>query len=133
METPKSEICFYQNLGKLFYAIAFSDKVVHKKEYETLKKLVETEWKGLDGYVDAFHTDAAYQIEIVIDWLKDVHLDCKICFDDFKYFKKQHESLFTKKRKQLIWNTSNLIANSFAGRNKSETIILAKLKMVLEK
>jgi len=29
METPKSEIYFYQNLGKLFYAIAFSDKVVH--------------------------------------------------------------------------------------------------------
>jgi len=68
--TRDSEIEFYQILGKLFYAIAASDKVVHKVEIETLKELIKTVWVPLDDYEDEFHEDAAYQIETVFDWLE---------------------------------------------------------------
>ncbi len=127
------EIKFYQSLGKLFYAIAASDKIVREAEVETLIDLVKSKWVPIDDFEDEFHVEAAYQIETVFDWLDcEGGLKAEGCFKEFKSFKKENESLFTKKRKQLIWKTSNEIANSFSGKNKSEIIMLARLKMVLE-
>ena len=130
----KLEIEFYQNLGKLFYAIAASDKIVRKEEIKTLIELVKSKWLALDDFEDEFQVDAAYQIETVFDWLDcEGGLKTDSCFKEFKSFKKENESLFNDKRKQLIWMTSNAIANSFSGKNKSELIILAKLKILLKK
>ena len=127
------EIQFYQNLGKLFYAIAASDKIVREAEVETLIELVKSEWVPMDDFEDEYQVDTAYQIETVFDWLDcEGGLSTESCFDEFKSFKNENESLFTIKHKQLIWKTCNAIANSFSGKNKSEIIILARLKMILE-
>ena len=127
------EIQFYQNLGKLFYAIAASDKIVRGAEVDTLIEFVKSKWVPMDDFEDEYKVDTAYQIETVFDWLDcEGGLSVDSCFDEFKSFKKENEPLFTKKHKQLIWKTSNAIANSFSGKNKSEIMILARLKMILE-
>ena len=128
----KPQILFYQKMGELFYAIAAADTVVRKAEYDALKKLVSEEWKNLDDYEDPFRTDAAYQIEVVFDWFDYEQLDASDCFDSFADYKKENEHLFTLERKKLVWKTANSIANAFAGKNKSEVIMLAKLKLLLE-
>ncbi len=121
----------YQKLGELFYAIAAADNVIRPAEVEALRSLVQTHWKDIDSLEDEFHTDASYQIEIVFDWLDDKHLDADECFEDFKEFKEEHPKLFNKSLNQLIWQTADAIAGSFAGRNKAELIMLTKLKAVL--
>jgi len=126
------QVLFYQKLGELFYAIAAADKVVRKTEYDVLRNMVVSQWKDLDDYEDAFHTDAAYQIEIVFDWFDHEHLLAEDCFNNFKEYKKEHEALFIPKRKKLIWKTAEAIAGAFSEKNKSELIMLAKLKMLLE-
>lgn len=130
MEKP--QLLFYQKMGELFYAIAAADKVVRKEEYDALKKMVLDKWKNLDDYEDPFHTDAAYQIEVVFDWFDYEQLDANDCFDSFADYKKENPKLFTKERMDLIWETADTIANSFAGKNKSERIMLNKLKAVLK-
>jgi hypothetical protein len=132
-ESDNPQLLFYQKLGELFYSIAAADKVVKKAEYDALREMVRKYWKDLDTYEDAFHTDAAYQIEIVFDWFDYEHLDADDCFEDFKAYKKDHENLFTPERKKLIWKTADAIASAFSGKNKSELIMLAKLKILLEK
>ena len=75
---------FYQNLGKLCYAIAVCDGVVKPIEFEKLKTLVKELWLDVDDIEDVFGTDAAYQIEIVFDWLNNEDLlDAEMCFEDF--------------------------------------------------
>ncbi|AFL79680.1 hypothetical protein Aeqsu_0152 [Aequorivita sublithincola DSM 14238] len=128
----KPQLLFYQKTGELFYAIAAADKVVRKEEYNALKKLVLEEWKDLDAYEDPFHTDAAHQIEVVFEWFDYEQLEAKECFDSFADYKTENAKLFTKERKELIWKTANAIANSFAGKNKIEVIMLAKLKILLK-
>ncbi len=128
----KPQLLFYQKMGELFYAIAAADKVVRKEEYDTLKNIVTEQWKNLDDYEDPFHTDAAYQIEVVFDWFDYEQLDAKDCFESFADYKKEYPKLFTKERKQLIWKTANAIASSFSGKNKSEVIMLTKLKNILK-
>lgn len=127
----KPQLLFYQKMGELFYAIAAADKVVRKTEYETLKKMILNQWKNLDDYQDPFHTDAAHQIEVVFDWFDYEQLNANDCFDSFADYKKENPKLFTEERKQLIWKTADAIASSFSGKNKSEVIMLAKLKMLL--
>lgn len=127
----KSAQKLYQNLGKLFYAIAASDKVVRQEEIETLRNFLEREWVKIDAHQDEFGIDSAYQIEIIFDWLNENQPDANIAFDEFSNFKKENEDLFNVKINKLIWDTANTIAASFAGENKSELIMLSKLKSIL--
>ncbi|PKP19016.1 MAG: hypothetical protein CVU07_00750 [Bacteroidetes bacterium HGW-Bacteroidetes-23] len=123
---------FYQNLGKLFYAIAAIDNTIREEEVQMLKNIIKDKWIPLDDFTDTHGTDSAYQIEIVFDWLEEQQLEASTCFDAFKEFKKEHESLFPLPVKDLIWKTADAIASSFAGKNKAEVIVLAKLKLLLK-
>jgi len=124
----------YQNLGKLFYAIAATDKTVQPSEFNMLKSIVEEEWLAVDQFDDDFNSDAAFQIEIVFDWLNsEENYNSEECFNDFISFRKAHKNLFTEKTDQLIMKTATKIASSFSGVNKSELILLAKLELELNK
>lgn len=130
----KLTLKFYQNLGMLFYAIAAADKQVREQEFDKLKELVTKQWLEVDIIEDAYHTDAAYQIEIIFDWLnKEESLNTKACFDAFINYKKDQPHLFTESIKKLISRTARAVAVSFAGVNKSELILLAKLDIELKK
>lgn len=122
----------YQHLGKLFYAIAMADNKVHASEIKKLKETIENQWLHVDDLTDEFGTDAAYQIEIVFDWLLAEEMESDPLFDEFEQYFKEHNSLFSPKVKTLIWKTADAIAASFAGKNKSELIVLAKLKLLLQ-
>ena len=130
----KMTLKFYQNLGKLFYAIAASDGSVREAEFEKLKILIKEQWLAIDAIEDVFGTDAAYQIEVVFDWLnRDEEFKAKSCYDDFVSYKNSQNHLFTEEVKRLILKTASSIAYAFAGINKAELIMLAKLDLELKK
>ncbi|GAA4940953.1 hypothetical protein GCM10023314_12300 [Algibacter agarivorans] len=130
----KMTLKFYQNLGKLFYAIAAADMRVRDVEFNKLKELVKKHWLEVDVIEDAYHTDAAYQIEIVFDWLNDKeNLNAKAGYNAFIKYKNEQPHLFTDDIKKLILKTAHAIAASFSGLNKSELIMLAKLDLELKK
>ena len=128
-----TELVFYQKLGELFYAIAASDKVVREAEYKTLTQIVEERWKQIDDYEDQFGSDAAYQISIVFEWYDYEQMDADDCFTSFSDYYMEHKSLFSELRKNLILNTAHSIAEAFAGTNKSELIMIAKLELLFNK
>ncbi|WP_222983868.1 hypothetical protein [Flagellimonas meishanensis] len=121
---------FYQNLGKLFYAVAMADKQVRPSEVERLRKYVRQHWLEVDNFEDEFQTDSAYQIETVFDWLEEEEKDGKDYFKDFKDFYKAHPEKFNAQVKSLIVRTAEAIASSFAGKNKSELVLIFKLKQL---
>ena len=49
----------YENLGRLFYAIAAVDGRVQNKELAVLKRLVKQEWVANDHSADRFGSDEA--------------------------------------------------------------------------
>lgn len=124
---------FYQNLGKLFYAIAIADKKVHASEIKKLREAVDKQWLDVDKVTDEFGTDAAYQIEIVFDWLlEQEEKESETYFEEFRSYYKDNSSEFTDTIKSLVWKTADDIAASFSGKNKSELVLLAKLKSLLQ-
>lgn len=122
----------FEKLGELFYAIAAADKIVHKKEYDALREFVKKEWEKSENHKDPFGANAVFQMEIVFDWFDYEGRDAWECFENFRDFKKEHEHLFTKERKDRILKTASAIANAFSGKNKSELIMLAKLENLLK-
>lgn len=131
--TQSMMLDFYQNLGKLFYAIAAADNMVREAEVSKLKKMVKSDWLKRDVVNDEFNTNVAFQIEIVFDWLYSEAYKAETCFKDFITYKKMHPSLFTQDIKNHILKTASVIAASFSGINKSELIMLAKLDIEFKK
>ncbi|WP_228235841.1 TerB family tellurite resistance protein [Allomuricauda sp. M10] len=119
---------FYQNLGKLFYAVAMADNQVRAVETERVRKYVRQYWLDVDQVEDEFQSDAAYQIETVFDWLEEEEMDGNEYFDQFKEFYKDHPEKFTPALKKLIMETAESIASSFAGKNSSEMLMLVELE-----
>jgi hypothetical protein len=130
--TIETQSLFYQNLGKLFYAIAAADKVIREVEVKKLKQIVNTEWLNLGGVKDKSEIDAMRQIKIMFAQLAAQTQNPNDCMAEFKAFKKTNENLFTDDVKQLIWKTASAIATSFSGRNKSELILLVELGIILK-
>jgi len=124
---------FYQNLGKLFYAVAASDSVVRKDEFEALKKVVSTHWLSVDDVKDEFGEEAPYQIEIVFDFLHASKFEdhAHDFVKDFGEFKSANQELFSAKVDRTIWRTCISIADAFYGKNQKEKEILAVIKTIL--
>ena len=132
LQSHKIKNELYQNLGKLFYAVAMADKHIHSVEIKKLKESIKEHWLTVDDVADEFGTDAAYQIEIVFDWLQGEEKEATFYYEEFKDFFKEYKAKFTPRIRLLIWNTADAIAASFAGLNKSELILLAKLRILLQ-
>ena len=125
---------FYQNLGKIFYAIAVVDHVVRDEEYTTVIHLVETYWLPEDSVLLSSKSDEKNAIIDTFKWLYEhKEEDADECYKSFISFKKSNPSIFTKNINALILKTVGKIAMSFSGQNKSELILLAKLDFELRK
>ncbi|WP_231961644.1 hypothetical protein [Urechidicola croceus] len=130
MNTLTLDINFYQALGSLYYAIASCDSKVRKEEYNQLKKIIAQNWLQIDTDKDT-ENYSAFIIEHTFSLLNNSKENADTCFNDFLIFKQKNPDLFTTEVNQIIWKTSNEIAMSIAGKNKSELILLTKLKLSL--
>jgi len=125
---------FYQNLGKLFYAIAAIDNKVRVEELNKLKETVKKEWLATNLIEEDEKTNAEHSIINTFKWLhNDNEYNAEACYNSFLAFKNDHESLFTNDIKTLILKTARAVAASFSKVNKAELILLAKLNMELKK
>lgn len=120
----KYSILFFQNVGKLFYAISASDGSINENEIKILKKLMITLWEN-ELYSE--------HVVITFDKLVKEQATSEDCFKDFVVYKNENKSLFTPELNQLIAEAAGAIASSFSKKNKSELIILAKLALELKK
>jgi hypothetical protein len=123
----------YQNLGKLFYAMAMADHSVHMNEMEKLNEVVREQWLEVDDIEDEFGADAALQIITVFDRLLEYEKDPEEIYAEFEVFYTEHELLFTPKIKNLAMSTSRAITASFYGSNKSELILLGRLQLLFDR
>lgn len=125
---------FYQNLGKLFYAIAAADNNVKEEEVVAINKCVKKYWLSQERETTNSKNESKNAILETFNWLcKDNEYNAEACYNSFLSFKRQNESIFTTDINSLILKTVGEISASFSGQNKSELIFLAKLSIELKK
>jgi hypothetical protein len=118
---------FSINLAKLFYSVASIDKVVVDEEIAFFKAIIRKEWEA-NKVLDKTQTQQVFE---VFDSLVESKADAGECFESFRAYIIKSNGLFSQFIKNLIWKTADGIASSFADKNKSEVILLAKLKSLL--
>lgn len=123
---------FYQMLGELFYAVASADKKIRREEIEAMDKIVKTEWIAFDDSFDRYGTDFVMQIGMAFYWLAENEFDPKNAVADLRIFKKDHPEFFTETIHILILKTAEAIACAFAGKNKSELVLLSQIENTLK-
>ena len=125
----KKEFRLYQNLGKLFYAVAVCDGTVNYEEIQKFNHIIKTYWSHYTKNEEALTTMLS-----TFEWLtNDNEYNSETCFKEFVNYKTKHQDVFNDSTLiQLILKTTNGIASSFSSVNKSELIILAKIEMVLK-
>jgi hypothetical protein len=124
---------FYQKLGYLFYSIASADRRISPQELDALQQVIQEDWLNLDENTDTFGTDNAHQIQIIFHFLNEKDYNSESAYSIFNRYFKEHISLFTDDVIDRIFHSSNRIADSLNGRNKSELQALARLHMLLGK
>lgn len=122
---------FYQKLGYLFYSVAAADRNVVSEEVDALHKMVQEDWVSLEKSTDEFGTDAAYQIEIAFDIIREKDLSAEKAFQVFEEWYHLQADLFDADVINRINHTASRIATSFHGSNKTEMAMLFRIKALL--
>ncbi|WP_273276084.1 hypothetical protein [Maribacter polysiphoniae] len=130
MENSKDSL--NHHLGILFYAVAMADKKVHEKEHEMLKKkLSEALTQQGENPEDLTRNDAL-AIEGVFSRMQKINAESSTCFKQFCDYFDKNPSRFTPRLRKWVWNIAQAIASSSAQKNKSELILLGKLRLLFE-
>ena len=117
---------FFTHLSYLFYAIAASDKNISRKEKEEIISVVDKNWYKKNGSINSK--------EIIYSTLKKLIAEktkSESAFEAFLDYQKANPSLFDPTIKKMVMESAYDIANSYAGRNKSELLFLSKLHQQL--
>ncbi len=129
METKESTTKLFEQLGKVFYNVAMADKTLQEAETQQLKKEIDNYWKP-EYPKNPYHI--AYYIWHAFERCNREGRDAEASFKEFATYYKNNPGQFSNTTKDLILNTANAIAASFADKNKSELIYLAKLQLLLQ-
>jgi hypothetical protein len=132
LNSQKFGIELYENLGKLFYAMASVDGNVHTKEIDNLRSYIRKYWLEIDAIEDEYGSDAAFRIESTFDWCLEYEKEADESFGQFQEFYKDHIKLFSLSIKNLVLATAHAMANAYAGKNKSELILLSKIELLFK-
>jgi hypothetical protein len=123
---------FYQELGKLLFAVAQADGTISKKELKALHESVLSDILPLEDSTDEFGTDAAFYVEMQFETLEVNNANPDECFQSFVDYVKEHHTAFNEELKQLVIKVSEKIANSYYGTNSKEQKLLNELREKLK-
>lgn len=119
----------FEHLGKLFYAVAAIDRELHEDETLRLKKEIEKFWKP--QFSEAPYS-MAYYIWHAFEHARSSDNTAEEAYEEFIDYFKESPQEFSEEVKNLTMDTANAIAAAYADKNKSELILLAKLKLLFE-
>ena len=122
----------YYHIGQLLYAIAMADKRIDKKEMIASKSKVSENWKQESDSLDDLSITRPLQILKAFSQMQKSNADSDNCYGEFREYYLENQTLFSLELNKLIWDTAQYIAISTAKKNKSELVILAKLRMLFQ-
>jgi len=129
MQQDKYKI-FFQKTGKILFAIAMADKKIAPQEYEALQSLIQEELKLT--YLKEDEIKHITQLKYAFDWMVENPKSTDDILAEYKEFKNENRALFTPEIIDFIYKTANRIAGSYANKNKSELVVLAKIHFILK-
>lgn len=118
---------YYQELGKLLYAIAMADGEIQKEEREKIHEMVTKRLAPIESSTDQAGTDAAYITEFEIDFLEEFAEDLETAYESFADWYSFNKSDFSQELKDVTVELAEEVAKAFGGVDPKEKELLDKL------
>ncbi|MDP2542436.1 hypothetical protein [Tenacibaculum discolor] len=112
---------FYKSIANLFYAVSMADKNMTVEEKKSIVKRVEKNWSTSENKSDS---------ELIYETLRELikeKVTSETAYESFKEYYLAHKEEFSKNVIHDLLAASHEISSSYARKNKSELIILARL------
>ncbi|MDX8552813.1 hypothetical protein MK851_04130 [Tenacibaculum sp. 1B UA] len=112
---------FYKSIANLFYAVSMVDKNMTVEEKKSIVKRVEKNWSVSENKSDS---------ELIYETLRELikeKVTSETAYESFKEYYLAHKEEFSKNVIHDLLAASHEISSSYARKNKSELIILARL------
>lgn len=121
----------YTELGRLAYAIARADGIIHSKEIDLVCDFIGQEIEKT-GAEDHHKREAVLQAGVEFNNLRKNNASAKEAFTGFTGFIETNPSLFDARIRNLCINISLRIASAYEGMDETELALINKLKKKLD-
>lgn len=122
---------FYTEIGRLAYAIASADGIIHSSEVAKICDFIGQEMEQV-GTHDKNSDEAILQAVVEFNKLRSQNASTKEAYLGFLNFIDDHSDLFTLRMKNLCINISLRIASAHEGIDETEKALIDKLKKKLD-
>ena len=117
-------------VGRLFYAVAICDGNLHDQELVSLRDTLIDYRDNLVSGNALEETSAFNTADKLLAELSEESMDSWAYFTGFKNYYELHKEEFSRELKDLILSGIHKIATSYAKKNKSEIVLLAKTSLL---
>jgi hypothetical protein len=119
---------FYKELGRLLYAVAYSDGKIRKQEVEALNNFIYKELLPIEFSSDSSGMNQAFYTEFEFDELIKENLPPQLVFHNYITYLKANAPFITNQHKLSIISSVEKVANAYKHINKKEDDIIELLK-----
>ncbi len=117
-------------VGRLFYAIAACDGNLHEAELKTLQYAIQ-EYEDIVKTKYSTEDEKGSSIaDLVVQSAIDEKQDSNTQFIKFKNYFELRSEEFCREQKDVILSLAQKIASSYAKKNKSEIVLIAKISLL---
>lgn len=121
----------YAEIGRLAYAIASADGVIHSSEVEKICDFIGREIEQVSTDID-ISDEAVLQAVVEFNNLRNQNASAKDAYLGFLNFIDDQPELFNDRMKNLCINLSLRIASAHEGIDETERALIDKLKRKLD-
>jgi hypothetical protein len=111
---------FYKELGRLLYAVAYSDGKVEKKEVEALHEFVLKELASFELESDSSGMNLAFYTQFEFEDIADKKTPAYEAFTTFLDYMRNHASYFNDHFKTAIIKAVKKVAEAYKNTNQEE-------------
>ncbi|MDY0102564.1 MAG: TerB family tellurite resistance protein [Lentimicrobium sp.] len=122
---------FYTEIGKLAYAIARADGIIHSSEVDKICDFIGMEIEHIETD-DKNSAEAVLQAVVKFNKLRNENASAKEAYLSFFDFIDGHTELFNQRIKNLCINISLRIASAHEGIDETERALIEKLQKKLD-
>ncbi len=122
---------FYKEIGRLAYAIARADGIVHESEVDKVCDFIGMEIEQISPG-DKDSGDAILQAGVEFNKLRNENASAKEAYLGFLNYIDHNTELFDQRIKNLCINISLRIASAHEGIDETERALIEKLKKKLD-
>jgi hypothetical protein len=122
---------FYEELGKLVYAIALADESITPAERETITKMVTERLLHKERDTDRYGTNEAWITEFSFETAEENGLSAEEAMGQFMDFVREYRDEISEDEMNLYIKMGDQMADAFHHINKKENKMLGTLRSFL--